>query len=137
MGHRYVADLITGRVFSLPGTATALDAARLMAEMNIGAILIVEEARLKGIFTERDAVRRIMSEGRDPGVTPLSGVMTGNPTVATPQVSAVEALRTMREGGFRHLPVVEHGDVCGIISIRDFVGAEFREVDDQLRYASL
>ena len=135
MGKRVVSDLISGLVLSLPGSSTALEAARLMTERNIGAILVVEEGRLRGIFTERDAVRRIMSEGRDPGITPLTGVMTANPTVATLDMWAVEALRVMREGGFRHLPVVDGGEVKGIVSIRDFVGAELQDVDEQLRYA--
>jgi CBS domain-containing protein len=63
--------------------------------------------------------------------------MTENPRTAIPQMSAVAALFMMRDGGFRHLPVVEDGEVKGVISMRDFIGAEFQEVDEQLDYAEL
>jgi CBS domain-containing protein len=134
MKRRNVADLISGDVVQLPGSATALDAARLMVEHHIGAILVIEEGKLRGIFTERDALYRVMAQSREPGVTPLSGVMSGNLKTVAPDTRAVEALLMMRDGGFRHLPVVEAGQVVGIISLRDFVGAELQEVDDQLQF---
>ena len=108
-----------------------------MSECHIGAILIVEEDSLKGIFSERDALSRVMAASLDPGETRLSDVMTEKPRTAIPKMEAVAALLMMRDGGFRHLPVVEDGMVKGIISMRDFIGAEFHEADDQLDYAEL
>ena len=137
MPRRLVSDLMSGNVYSLPGSATVLEAARLMGDRHIGAVLIVEEERLEGIFTERDALGRVMAAGRDPGNTRLSEVMTANPRAAIPKMEAVAALLAMRDGGFRHLPVVEDGQVKGIISMRDFIGAEFHEADEQLDYAEL
>ena len=115
MPRRLVSDLMSGNVYSLPGSASVLEAVRLMSECHIGAILVVEEGHMKGIFTERDALGRVMAVGQDPGKTSLSAVMTANPRTAIPKMSAVAALLTMREGGFRHLPVVEDGQVKGII----------------------
>ena len=137
MPRRLVAELMSGKVHSLPGSASVLEAVRLMSEHGIGAVLVVEGDHLDGIFSERDALARVMAAGRDPGATTLAEVMTAEPRSAIPQMSAVTALLTMREGGFRHLPVVEEGQVKGIVSMRDFIGAEFQEVDAQLDYAEL
>lgn len=137
MPRRLVSDLMSGNVCSLPESCTILEAVRLMSDRHIGAVLVVDERRLKGIFSERDALARVMAEGRDPARTTLSEVMTENPRTAIPQMSAVAALFMMRDGGFRHLPVVEDGEVKGVISMRDFIGAEFQEVDEQLDYAEL
>jgi CBS domain-containing protein len=82
-----------------------------MSENHIGALLVMDEGRLAGIFTERDALNRVLAEGRDP-------VTLG------PHTAATLALDLMGETGFRHLPVVENDDVYGIISPRDFVGVE-------------
>ena len=135
MRRREIADLISGEVVSLPASATVLEAARLMAKQGIGCLPVIEEGRLRGIFTERDALFRVMAEGRDPGITPLTGVMTSHPQTVGPETRAVDALRIMRDGGFRHLPVVCEGEVVGIVSLRDFAGAEFEEVDEQLEFA--
>lgn len=137
MARRLVSDLMSGNVCSLPESATILEAVRLMSDRHIGAVLVVEEGRLKGIFSERDALARVMAASREPTETTLSEVMTADPRTAIPQMSAVAALFMMRDGGFRHLPVVEDGEVKGVISMRDFIGAEFQEVDEQLDYAEL
>ena len=135
MKRRDVGDIISGDVVQLPASAMVLEAARLMAQQGIGCLPIIEEGKLRGIFTERDALFRVMAEGRDPGITPLIGVMTSHPQTVTPDTTAVEALRIMRDGGFRHLPVVNQGAVIGIVSLRDFAGSEFEEVDKQLEHA--
>ncbi len=135
MPRRLVRDLISGNVFHLAGSAKVLEAAEAMAERRIGAILVIEEGKLRGIFTERDALCRVMAKCRDPGMTPLSGVMTSNPKTVSPDTRATEALLMMHDGGFRHLPVVENGLVVGIVSLRDFVGAELQEVEGQLEFA--
>ncbi len=95
-----------------------------MSENHIGALLVVEEGRLAGIFTERDALNRVLAEGRDPDSTPLSEVMTRDLVTLGPQAEATLALHVMNEVGLRHLPVVENDKVYGMISLRDFVGVE-------------
>ncbi len=129
MTQREVGQLITRKdIVCLPGTATVRAASRLMAEQRVGAVLVVEGSSLQGIFTERDALNRVLAEARDPDATRLSEVMTGNLVTLGPKAAAVDALRLMREIGFRHLPVVEDDHIYGIISLRDFIGAEFQQV---------
>jgi len=131
MRHREVGQLITRRdLVYLPGTATVRDASRLMADQGVGAVLVMEGSALQGIFTERDALNRVLAEDRDPDATQLSEVMTRNLVTLEPKAAAVDALRLMNEIGFRHLPVVEESHVFGIISLRDFIGAEFQQVCD-------
>ena len=128
MTQREVGQLITRKdIVCLPGTATVRAASRLMAEQRVGAVLVVEGSSLQGIFSERDALNRVLAEARDPDATRLSEVMTGNLVTLGPKAAAVDALRLMREIGFRHLPVVEDDHIYGIVSLRDFIGAEFQQ----------
>ena len=100
-------------------TATVLEAAVLMKQQGKGALLVVEGARLSGIFTERDALFRVIAAGRDPTTTKLADVMTPQPQTMHPDEPFVKALRIMHKRGFRHLPVVEHGRPLGVVSARD------------------
>ena len=129
MGQREIGQLV-GRqsLVSLPEYATVREASRLMAEQRVGAVLVMDGASLLGIFTERDALNKVLAEARDPDSTPLSDVMTRHMVTLGPRASAVDALRLMSQVGIRHLPIVEEEHVSGIISLRDFVGAEFQQV---------
>jgi CBS domain-containing protein len=100
-------------------TLTVLQAAILMKEKGKGALLVVEGTRLTGIFTERDALFRVIAAGRDPATTRLADVMTPQPQTMHPDEPFVKALRVMHKRGFRHLPVVEHGRPLGVVSARD------------------
>ena len=100
-------------------TLTVLQAAILMKEKGKGALLVVEGTRLTGIFTERDALFRVIAAGRDPATTRLADVMTPQPQTMHPDEPFVKALRLMHKRGFRHLPVVEHGRPLGVVSARD------------------
>ncbi len=124
MSQQSIAQLIKRQVIHLAPSASVRQAAQLMSENHIGALLVMDEGRLAGIFTERDALNRVLAEGRDPDSTLLSEVMTRDPVTLSPQTAATQALRLMGEIGFRHLPVVEDDEVYGIISLRDFVGVE-------------
>ncbi len=115
----------------LPNTATVRDAARLMSERSVGSVLIIENRCLAGIFTERDIVCRVIANGLDPDATVLGEVMTKDPSTIAPDDTAIEALRRMQDGGFRHLPVVESGRVVGIVSRRDFFGEEKARLDEE------
>src|SRR3954463_5762746 len=103
---------------------TVADAAYLMKERRVGAVLVISEGRLAGIFTERDALFRVIAEGRDPAKTELQDVMTANPRTITPDRPFGHALHMMHEGGFRHVPVVEGGAPLGVVSARDALGPE-------------
>ena len=127
MALRTVDQLITrSDVVTLPRDASVRQASQVMAEHGIGALLVMEDDALLGIFSERDALTRVLAKGLDPDQTTLAEAMTATPVTVTPKTPAVDALRLMTEVGFRHLPIVENEQVLGIISLRDFVGAEFQ-----------
>ncbi|MEO8751472.1 MAG: CBS domain-containing protein [Casimicrobiaceae bacterium] len=102
-----------------PKTATVREAARTMKQHNIGAVLVVDGSRLCGIFTERDALFRVLAAGLNPDVTRLTEVMTAQPQTIHPDEPFVNALRVMHKGRFRHLPVVEFDRPLGMVSVRD------------------
>jgi CBS domain-containing protein len=115
-------------------TASVREAAKLMANERVGALLVVESGRLIGIFTERDALFRVLARGLDPDRIPIAEVMTGNLMTIPPDRPLGHALHIMFEGGFRHVPVVEDGRAVGIVSARDALGAELVEFEGELRY---
>lgn len=106
---------------------TVAAAARLMKEHRIGAILVIRDGELAGIFTERDALFRVIAEGRDPVKTRVAEVMTANPRTIAPDRPFGHALHLMYEGGFRHVPVVDNGRPLGVVSARDALGPDLRE----------
>ena len=106
------------------GEMSVAQAARLMKDRRVGAVLVMHEGRLAGIFTERDALFRVIAEGHDPAGTRLEDVMTANPRTITPDRPLGHALHMMHEGGFRHVPVVEGGAPLGVVSARDALGPE-------------
>jgi len=129
---KIVPDIMhTKEVVSLTGEASVREAARLMRGHNIGAVLIMENERLRGIFTVADMTYRVIAEARDPDSTPLREVMTADPDIIAPGSAAIEALRLMQDGDYRHLPVVEDGVVRGMVSRRDFHGTEKARLDDE------
>jgi CBS domain-containing protein len=106
-------------------------ACRCMRERRAGSVLVIDDQqRLSGIFTGRDAVRTL-AEGKDAAVTTLAQAMTPDPITITPDSRAIDALRTMSDGGFRHLPVVENGRIWGIVSRGDFKGMEIDQLDEE------
>jgi len=128
---RKIGEIIDGRslVHAAPSD-TVRDAARKMTERNIGAIAILDDGKLVGIFSERDVLWRILVEGRDPDATLVGTVMTKDIVIATPSDDINEALQKMRECNCRHLPVVQSGKLMGMISIRDLL-----QIDDDANRA--
>ncbi|MCM2342134.1 MAG: CBS domain-containing protein [Rhodoferax sp.] len=113
---------------------TVSQAARLMAAKDAGAVLVVEDNQLVGIFTERDVVFRVIAPGLEPKATLLREVMTADPKTLGPTQSYGHALVLMQENGFRHVPVVEEGHAIGIISSRNAMDPDLEEfVADQRR----
>ncbi len=128
MFDRPIRDLMDHKKFLVAAPdATVSEAAKLMAKKNIGAILVAEDEQLVGIFTERDAVFRVIAQGRDARTTPLRTVMTPDPESLDPGRSYGHALLLMQEHGFRHVPVVEDGRPIGIISSRNAMDPELEE----------
>ena len=114
-----VGDLIEERklVLAAPDTSVA-QAAGMMKQHEVGALLVVEQGRLVGIFTERDAVVRVMARGLEPATTVLREVMTRDPVTVAPDEPLGTAMLLMHEHGFRHAPVVENGRPIGVVSAR-------------------
>jgi CBS domain-containing protein len=106
---------------------TVRAASRLMKQRHVGAILVVDKGRLAGIFTERDALFRVIAEGRSPETTQLVEVMTPNPRTIGPDRPFRHALHLMYEGEFRHVPVVEDGRPIGMVSARDALGPDLKQ----------
>jgi len=117
---------------TLSARTTVKHACQCMRDRRVGAVLVTDkDHRLVGIFTGRDAVARVMAEGRDAATTTLSEVMTANPCTMPPTETAIEALRLMQDGGFRHVPVVAGHDIVGIVSHGDFRGLERARLDEE------
>lgn len=132
MPRRIIPDVIREQqVVSLEGQATSRQAAMLMREHNVGAVPIVEDGALVGILTVNDMSYRVIAEGRDPDKTCVKEVMTPEPDTVSPDTTAIDALRLMQDGGYRHLPVVDGGRVLGLVSRRDFYGVEKSRLDDE------
>ncbi len=129
MSIRSVRSIVSGQSpTTTPKTTTVLDAALLMKRSGKGALLVVDGSKLVGIFTERDALFRVIASSLDPRTTRLGDVMTPQPQTIHPDEPFVRALRVMHEGGFRHLPVVEHGRPLGIVSARDALVGDVDEL---------
>jgi CBS domain-containing protein len=115
------------KLLTAPPETTVSEAAKLMAKKNVGAVMVVEDERLVGIFTERDALFRVIARERDTQTTLLSDVMTTAPQTVDPDKSFGFALLMMHENGFRHVPVIENGKLIGIVSSRNALDPDLEE----------
>ena len=103
-----------------------------MRDRRVGAVLVTEDdQRLVGIFTGRDAVHRVLAEGKSAARTQVSEVMTRYPATMPPGKTAIDALRLMEDGRYRHLPIVDDGKVVGIVSRFDFSGLELDRINEE------
>jgi len=127
---RRIFDVIRRDPVMLSGAATVKSAAETMRKHKVGAILVVTPQRqLEGIFTARDAVCGVLAAGKDPAQTLLRDVMTRAPHCISPEKIASDALQLMEDCGCRHVPVVQNGEVVGIISRIDFLGSELERTE--------
>jgi CBS domain-containing protein len=117
-----VGEIMTTSLFSIEPTTTVAEAATVMGERRIGSALVMDGGRLAGIFTERDIVRAL-GKHFDAAGHPVSDWMTADPLTIAADTKVEEALRTMLDRGFRHLPVVEGDRVLGVVSMRDLSAA--------------
>jgi len=101
--------------------ATVYDALKLMSEAGIGALLVMDQGRLEGIFSERDYARKVALEGRDSRTTTVNEIMTRDVLCVSPESSTEECMALMVQKRIRHLPVVKDSEVIGMISIRDLM----------------
>jgi CBS domain-containing protein len=135
MRRRIFPDVVNGQdLVCLPPSATARAAARLMAEKRVSSVLVTQNDRLAGIVTVRDIARKIVGESRDADRTHLSAIMTPDPICADADDTPMTALRRMLDGGFRHLPVKQDGNLVGVLVRSDFSSEEAQclEFEDSL-----
>lgn len=121
-------------VYTIGKGVTVADAVREMNEKGIGALLVVDGRQPIGIFTERDVLRRIVDADKDPTVARISQVMTRNLVTITPGHHVEEAMEIMTSRRFRHLPVMENGELVGMLSIGDLLRWITLHQEDHIRH---
>ncbi len=112
---------------------TVLEASRQMVANNIGALPVLREGELVGIFSERDIMKRVVAEGRDPARTRVSEVMTAHPLTVDIRDSIEHCMVLMKQHGFRHLPICDGKKLKGIVSLRDILLRDLTEKDEEVR----
>jgi CBS domain-containing protein len=112
---------------------SVLELARAMVERNIGAVPVLRDGELVGIFSERDLMRRVVAEGRDPATTCVAEVMTDDPLTVGPGEDVETCMILMRRHGFRHLPICEGKLLKGLVSLRDILLHDLNEKDHDIR----
>ena len=111
----------SGELCTIGSGATVLDSLKLMAEKNIGALLVVDGGKLAGIVSERDYARKVVLRGKSSVDTPVREIMTERPICVRPENTVEECMALMTEKRIRHLPVIEEGKLLGVLSIGDLV----------------
>lgn len=136
MPNRMISNIIAGRpLVSGKSDMTVRAACRLMAEKKIGALLIVDDSQIAGIFTERDALNKVLAGGLDPDATQVAQVMVSNPQTIREDKPLGYALQFMVDGGFRHVPVVDaNGVPLGMVSARDALGQDMVQLERDLQF---
>ncbi len=109
------------QVWCISPDATVFDAIQVMADKNVGALLVTEKEKLVGIISERDYTRKIALKGKSSKETAVREILSGQVVHVGPDHTVEECLRLMTDYRIRHLPVLENGKICGVISIGDLV----------------
>lgn len=121
-------------IISVAPGETALRAAQLMNDRSIGGVVVTDGGRLAGIFTERDILRRVVAQGRDPATTRVTEVMTAPVIACSPDTSLEECAAMMTAKHIRHLPVVTEKGLSGVITIGDVLAFQVREQQTTIEY---
>lgn len=126
-----LANLSRREVVSIKRDATVLEAAKIMEEMNVGSVVIVDDEQPLGILTDRDIIIRVISKSLDPSTTPVNEVMTSEVVFLREQMGLYEALEQMKASGIRRLPVINvKGNLSGIITMDDIISLLGKEISD-------
>ncbi len=129
-----ICDLLRNQVaISAEAQQTVLEVASLMVQHNIGAVPVLQEGQLAGIFSERDLMSRVVVGGKDPARTMVSQVMTEDPLTVAPNDPLETCMTLMKRHGFRHLPVCVGRELKGVVSLRDILLHDLDEKDDEVR----
>jgi CBS domain-containing protein len=130
-----IRDIVVGQdVVTVSPLMPVAEVARIMAVRNIGAVPVADSGRIVGIFTERDALFRIIAAGIDPSRTPVRDVMSSTLVVAEIGESCAACLERMRQAHIRHLIVLDHDQMAGIVSMRDLMAVDLDEKLDTIRH---
>lgn len=121
-------------VVTASASTSVLEAARLMNDRGIGGVVVTENDRVVGIFSERDILRRVVAEQRNPSSTVLRDVMTTPVVDASPDTTLEDCRGIMTERRIRHIPILDGQRLCGIITIGDILANQVREQQDQIEY---
>jgi CBS domain-containing protein len=124
----------SGFLFTVQKKATVSEAVRLMADHNVGIVIVLDGSRLAGVFSERDVVRRVLYQGLDPARTPLGDVMTACVITADEEMDYESAMRSMDEAGIRHLLVTSGSRMQSMISVRDLMRAAIHDRDEEVQH---
>ena len=121
-------------IIAISPDAPVIDAIRLMAERRVGALVVMEGARLAGILSERDYARKIVLQGRSSKDTPVRDIMTAEVITVRPEDSSDHCMQVVTDKRIRHLPILEHKEVVGIVSIGDLVKAVIDAQQAELKH---
>ncbi len=130
-----IYDLVRGRdLYCADVEQIVMEIAKGMVQRNIGAVPVLRDGRLAGIFSERDLMKRVIVEGHDPRTTRLGEVMTTDPQVVSPDEELDNCLLMMKEHGFRHLPICDGDRLVGMVSLRDILMHDLDEKAGEVKY---
>jgi signal-transduction protein with cAMP-binding, CBS, and nucleotidyltransferase domain len=132
-----VSDILKGKagqLLTIASDESVYDMVKQMVDANVGSLLVTVDGHIEGIVTERDYLRRVTLEGRTDKDTPVSEIMTSPLIVVTPQTPVEECMAIMTDRRIRHMPVVEDGEVVGLVSIGDLVKFQSQQQDFKIQY---
>ncbi len=130
----HICDLIKNQeTYRADAGQTVLDVAKAMVARNIGAVPVLRDGVVVGIFSERDLMKRVVVEGRQADSTQVGEVMTSDPLVVSPEETPENCMLLMRRHGFRHLPICDGKQLRGLVSLRDLMLHDLNEKDHEVR----
>ena len=124
----------SGQILSLPSSASVLQALQMMRENRIRAVLVIDDGALVGIVSQGDCAIRVLLPGREAGSTLISEIMTRDPLTVTPQHTIDHCMKVMMTRSIRHLPVIDVGQVTGMVSIGDVVKDIMQQQGELIKY---
>ena len=131
---RKLHELIKDRqTYWVDASQSVLEVARFMVERNIGAVAVLQNKELAGIFSERDIMKRVVAERRDPAATKVAEVMTRDPLTVSTSDTMEDCRKLMGQHGFRHIPICDGKALKGLISLRDILLQDLHEKDDEVK----
>jgi len=133
----HVSDILKDKereLLTIASDASVYDAVKRMVEANVGSLLVTVDGRIEGIVTERDYLRRVTLEGRTDQDTHVSEIMSSPLVVVTPSTSVDECMAVMTDRRIRHVPVVDDGDIVGLVSIGDLVKFQSKQQSFKIQY---